>query len=59
MLCFHVVHSCQQYCLPLLHLIQAEQYCSILSTLLNGVVRKIRNAFFPNCLHPLPLCDTL
>ena len=30
MFCWHIVHSCQQYCPKLLHLIYAQQYCSIL-----------------------------
>jgi hypothetical protein len=35
----HIVHSCQQ-CWPiLLHLIQAQQYCSILLTTVNNVGR--------------------
>ena len=32
--CFvvHIVQCCQQYCSALLHLIQAQKYCSILLT---------------------------
>ena len=40
--CFaaHIVHSCQQYSSALLHLIQAQQHCSILSTVQNNVGSK-------------------
>ena len=40
--CFaaHIVHSCQQYSSALLHLIQAQQHCSILATVQNNVGSK-------------------
>ena len=35
-----IVHSFQQYCTPLLHLIKTEQYRSLLLTTMNNVGSK-------------------
>ncbi len=33
----YIVHSCQQYCSALLHLIRTQQYCSLLLTTVNNM----------------------
>ena len=55
-------HCCQHYCPALLHLIQGQEYCSILLTIMINVGSKtlISNYFVPRAeVDPRPKMDPL